>query len=135
MTTERKIIVVGHKNPDTDSICSAIAYAYFKNKTTEGAFEARRAGEINAETRFVLDRFGVPIPEYIDDVGTQVREMEIRTTPGISKEATIQTAWDQMNRTGAVTQPVIENGRVIGLRRSIEKEEKEQGYALTREKE
>ena len=85
MLKERKILVVGHKNPDTDSICSAIAYAEFKNRTGSGVYEPRRAGEINAETKYVLDRFGVPVPEYIGDVGAQVCDMEIRRTPGIAK--------------------------------------------------
>ena len=116
MLKERKILVIGHKNPDTDSICSAIAYADFKNRTSSGAvYEPRRAGEINAETRYVLDRFKVPVPEYIDDIGTQVSDMEIRMTPGISKETTVQKAWDLMDKADAVTQPVTENGKVIGL--------------------
>ncbi|MBR0373555.1 MAG: putative manganese-dependent inorganic diphosphatase [Mogibacterium sp.] len=115
MLKERKILVVGHKNPDTDSICSAIAYAEFKNRTGSGVYEPRRAGEINAETKYVLDRFGVPVPEYLGDVGAQVCDMEIRRTPGIAKETTVQKAWDVMDQAEAVTQPVTEDGKVIGL--------------------
>lgn len=113
---ERKITVIGHKNPDTDSICSAIAYADIKNRVSHShKYVPGRAGEISSETRFVLDYFGVPDPEYISDVSTQVRDMEIRMTPGVPKEMSIGTAWDLMNDTDAVTLPVTENGKVIGL--------------------
>ena len=115
MVSERQIIVVGHKNPDTDSICSAIAYAEFKNKTTDRKYVPKRAGEINAETQYVLDRFGVPVPEYIGDIGSQVCDMEMRFTPGIPKETTIQKAWQLMGEANAVTQPVTEDGKIVGL--------------------
>ena len=116
MAEDRKIIVVGHKNPDTDSICSAIAYAALKNRMTfSDRYLPMRAGEVSAETKYVLDRFQVPVPEYIGDVGAQVRDMEIRRTPGISKELTIQKVWEIMGENQAVTQPVTEDGRVIGL--------------------
>ena len=72
------VMVVGHKNPDTDSICSAIAYARLKEKETEERYEPRRAGQLNPETEFVLDYFKLPVPELISDVGTQVKDMEIR---------------------------------------------------------
>ena len=79
MDTEKKreIFVIGHKNPDTDSICSAIAYANLKNKITGDHYVARRAGQINEETHYVLDYFGVKIPKYVADVGTQVKDMEL----------------------------------------------------------
>ena len=59
---ERCVWVVGHKNPDTDSICAAISYAYLKNQTEDGHFIAKRAGSINNETRYVLERFGAKVP-------------------------------------------------------------------------
>lgn len=55
MLKEKKVFVIGHKNPDTDSICSAIAYAALKNKTDDGVFVPKRAGEVNNETKYVLD--------------------------------------------------------------------------------
>ena len=76
MSTEKnKITVIGHKNPDTDSICSAIAYAQLKNQIDpENTYIARRAGQLNNETKFVLKRFGAKTPEYVTDIGTQVSD-------------------------------------------------------------
>ncbi len=77
---EKPIYVIGHKNPDTDSICSAIAYANLKNKCSDRIHEARRAGQINNETKYVLEYFDVKPPELISDVGTQVRDIQIKQT-------------------------------------------------------
>ena len=83
MAKQGKIYIIGHKNPDTDSICSAIAYADIKNRLNSGKkYAAKRAGQINEETEYVLKRFGVEAPGYLSDVGTQVKDMEIRETPG-----------------------------------------------------
>ena len=57
---QEKYYVIGHKNPDTDSICSAIALAYLKNQTEDGTYVAKRAGQINEETEFVLRYFENP---------------------------------------------------------------------------
>lgn len=84
ITRENKLygaIVIGHKNPDTDSICSAIAYANLKSRS-EDEHIPKRAGVISDETRFVLEKFKIEAPEYIEDVGTQVRDIEIRKTEG-----------------------------------------------------
>ncbi len=113
---ERNVIVIGHKNPDTDSICSAIAYAEIKNRITNSHhYTAYRAGSIGPETEYVLNRFGVPVPPFIDSVTTQVKDMEIRRTPGISRETTIKDAWEVMGVSEAVTQPITEGNKVIGL--------------------
>ena len=66
--TAHKVVVIGHRNPDTDSICSAIAYAELKNKTSDLVCEARRAGKMNQETEFVLKKFGVTPPRMCTDV-------------------------------------------------------------------
>ena len=116
MQQERNIIVIGHKNPDTDSICSAIAYAHLKNMTTHSHYYVpMRAGEISQETMYVLDRFNMKVPNYLGDIGAQVCDMEIRRTPGASKDMTIKQAWDFMAQTDAVTLAVTEEDRVIGL--------------------
>lgn len=116
MQQERNIIVIGHKNPDTDSICSAIAYAHLKNMTTHSHhYVPMRAGEISQETMYVLDRFNMPVPNYLGDIGAQVCDMEIRRTPGAPKDMTIKQAWDFMAGTDAVTLAVTEENRVIGL--------------------
>ena len=82
----KEIMVIGHKNPDTDSICSAICYADLKNKITgTDNYVPKRAGHLNEETHFVLNRFGVEAPEYIKDVRPQVMNIEIRHTEGIDR--------------------------------------------------
>ena len=79
----RKVIVIGHLNPDTDSICSAIAYSYLKNQSSELDTEPRRAGEINQETAFVLNYFGVRTPRLCTDVSPQIQDIEYRHLAGI----------------------------------------------------
>ena len=73
----RKVYVVGHKNPDTDSICSAIAYAELKRTVTGNDYVARRAGQINEETHYVLNKFGVSAPALLQNVKLQVKDMDI----------------------------------------------------------
>ena len=110
-----KIYVVGHKNPDTDSICSAISYAYLKNQLSDEKYVARRAGQLNEETQYVLDYFHVQVPGYINDIGTQVKDIEIRNTEGVSREISLKRAWNLMKELGAVTLPVTKHGRLEGL--------------------
>ncbi|MCD8232553.1 MAG: putative manganese-dependent inorganic diphosphatase [Clostridiales bacterium] len=113
----RKVWVVGHKNPDTDSICSAIAYAYLKNQISESAgFEPKRAGELNEETKYVLNRFGINEPALITDVGAQVKDIEIRRTPGVSEDTSLKRAWDMMRDQNVPTLAITdEEGYMIGL--------------------
>ena len=74
---KRKIFVIGHKNPDTDSVCSAIAYAQLKNEIdTENEYIPLRAGQTNEETQYVLKQFGVNAPQYVMDVKSQVKDIE-----------------------------------------------------------
>ena len=95
---EEKIYVVGHKNPDTDSICSAIAYADIKNRTTQTKrYIPRRAGQINEETQYVLNRFGVQPPAYLGNIGTQVKDMDIRPKPDADRTMSLKNAWDMMD--------------------------------------
>ena len=82
---KRKTIVIGHKNPDTDSICSAICYANLKRILTGEKFTPARAGHVNSETQYVLDYFGVEAPKLIENVRTQVKDIEIRETAGVQK--------------------------------------------------
>ncbi len=110
-----KIYVIGHRNPDTDSICSAIAYAYLKNQTGEEEYVAKRAGQINEETQFVLDYFNVELPGYVNDIGTQVKDIEIRETEGVSREISLKRAWNLMKELNVVTLPVTKHGRLEGV--------------------
>lgn len=110
-----KIYVIGHKNPDTDSICSAIAYTYLKNEIDEKEYVAKRAGQINEETQFVLNYFGVEVPGYVNDIGTQVKDIEIRETEGVSRDISLKRAWNLMKELNVVTLPVTKHGRLEGV--------------------
>jgi manganese-dependent inorganic pyrophosphatase len=96
INNERPVWLIGHKNPDTDSICSAIAYAYFKNQTDEGNYIPKKAGSVSAETAYVLDRFGVEEPETVSDVCTEIKDIDYREAKGISKHLSLRKAWSLM---------------------------------------
>ena len=104
---QRKIAVIGHKNPDTDSICSAICYSYLKNKSNPGCYEPRRAGEINNETAFVLNYFGVDAPALLEDVNTQVMDIDYREIQGVSDSISVKNAWQLMRQNSVVTLPIV----------------------------
>ena len=106
MEKENKVYVLGHKNPDTDSICSAIAYAWLKNQLGSG-YAAGRCGEINNETKFVLGYFGVEEPEFIQSVKTQIKDIEIRNVEGVSANISLKNAWEIMKANNIVTLPVV----------------------------
>ena len=106
MKGKNKIWILGHKNPDTDSICAAIAYADLKNKTGDGIYESKRAGELNEETKYVLDLFQVAPPGYVSDVGAQVKDIEIRKTVGVDSHISMKKAWELMKTERVVTLPV-----------------------------
>lgn len=113
---ERYVWVVGHKNPDTDSICAAISYAYLKNQTEDGHFIAKRAGSINNETRYVLERFGAKEPGLITDAGAQIKDIDYRQTEGVSGHFSLKKAWELMRSLDVVTLPVVdESKRLTGL--------------------
>ncbi len=107
------IIVVGHKNPDTDSICSAIAYANLKNQITPNSCIPKRAGSLNNETAFVLDYFHMDTPELIEDVNTQVMDIEYRKTPGINDNISIKDAWKMMGELDVVTLPIVDSNNIL----------------------
>lgn len=115
--TERQILVTGHRNPDTDSICAAIAYARLKNKMTgTESYVPCRAGSPNGETRFVLRCFKVPEPRLITTVRTQLSDIEYRKTPGVHKNMSLKEAWNIMNEGDVVTLPAVtDDGDLEGL--------------------
>ena len=117
MKKPERIFVIGHKNPDTDSICSAIAYADIKNRTTQNKkYIPKRAGQINEETRYVLNRFGVQPPAYLGNIGTQVKDMDIRTSPQADKNMSLKNTWDLMQENGIVSLPIRDkDGCLEGL--------------------
>ncbi len=96
-TAPRHINIIGHQNPDTDSICSALAYAWLKNGGSfTGLYEARRAGHVNRETKYALQHFGVDAPRLCTDISPQIKDIDIRTQPGIQAEMSVRAAWNLM---------------------------------------
>ena len=110
-----KVYVVGHKNPDTDSICSAIAYAELKRKITGDEYVAKRAGQINEETHYVLQKFGVTAPALLNNVKLQVKDMDIRNIEGADPNISIKDIWEQMHERDTKTMPILKDGELIGL--------------------
>lgn len=112
---KEKIYVIGHKNPDTDSICSAIAYADLRQKVTGQVHEAKRAGHVNDETAYVLDRFGVEAPKLLTDVRLQVRDLDIHEMPGLKPSASIRDTWERMRQEQAKTLPIVKDDELVGV--------------------
>ena len=111
-----EVYVIGHKNPDTDSICSAIAYAYLKNKVTNSnRYVAKRAGDINDETAYVLEKFGVAAPEYVGDVSNRICDIEYLQTPSIDRNMSLREAWTLMHEAGSSTLAITRHGRLEGV--------------------
>ena len=109
-------MVIGHRNPDTDSICSAICYANLKQAVTGEEYMPARAGHVNGETQFVLDYFGAEEPQLVEDVRTQVRDIEIRKTKGVADNISLKRAWNIMQENNVVTIPSVrEDGTLEGL--------------------
>lgn len=110
---KHQIYVIGHKNPDTDSICSAIAYAYLKNQSGTGEYIAKRAGHVSTETQYVLEKFNMEAPGYVPNVKTRVKDMEIRRTQGVSSDISLKKAWTLLNETKGTTLPIIKEDNVL----------------------
>lgn len=113
---KKQVWIVGHKNPDTDSLCAAISYAYLKNQIEDKEFIAKRAGSISEETRYVLDYFGVEEPELVTYVGAQIKDISFRKTQGVGSQISLKRAWKIMKELEVVTLPVTNrNGKLEGL--------------------
>ena len=110
-----KIYVVGHKNPDTDSICSAIAYAELKKKITGDEYTARRAGQINEETHYVLKKFGVEAPSLLQNVKLQVKDIDIHKIEGVAPNVSIRDTWAKMKEENIKTVPVLKDDELVGV--------------------
>ncbi|MBS6723830.1 MAG: putative manganese-dependent inorganic diphosphatase [Clostridiales bacterium] len=120
MGEKKNVYVIGHKNPDTDSICSAISYAYLKNEIAArdglGYFYVpARNGHVNEETQYVLKHFDVPQPLYLTDIRPQVRDIEIRKTEGIPADLSLKKAWDIMRNARIVSLPIVDNEELAGI--------------------
>lgn len=111
-----EVYVVGHRNPDTDSVCSAIAYANLRNALDpENEYRAYRAGQLNEETQFVLKKCGQSAPPLLQDLRTQVSDLKIRKTESIKASLSIKKAWNLMKEAGVVTLPVVKNKKLEGI--------------------
>lgn len=104
------IYVTGHKNPDTDSIVAAIAYAELRNALGDREFVPARLGHISSETKRVLDLFGVNPPLLISNVRTQVKDLEYDTPPILDRSVTLRMAWDKLQDGSSVTAIPIVDG-------------------------
>ena len=120
--SKKKVWIVGHKNPDTDSICAAIAYADLKNRLEERDFAdtkvsyefiPKRAGDINAETAYVLSYFNVEAPKYIADVGTQLKDIAYRKIEGARSHISMKKAWEMMKNLKIVTLPIVNDANKL----------------------
>ena len=100
------IYITGHRNPDTDSIVSALAYAALRNAVGDRQYQAARLGPISDETQIVLDRFGVEPPVLITNLRTQVQDLDFDTPPGLSPAATVSRAWQVMKKDKIRVMPI-----------------------------
>ena len=103
------VFVIGHRNPDTDSICSAICYADLKRKLTGEEYIACRAGHVNAETQFVLEHFGVEPPRYIASFEPRLSDVQYREVAGIDSEMSLRRAVEKIR----ALEDVVEVNSVI----------------------
>ena len=112
----KSTIVIGHKNPDTDSICSAICYANLKRRLTGEEYIPCRAGDVNNETAFVLERFGVEAPVLVESIEPKISDVQFRDIPGIDPHLSLRRAWEHMRDKNIQTVPVItKRGKIKGI--------------------
>ena len=110
------VYVSGHRNPDTDSICSAIAYSYLLNATNKYNAVPVRLGEINRETEYVLKRFGVEHPVLLKTVKQKVEDLNYDKVTVFSKDLTSKTAWFLLKQQNLKSPPILdEHGQLLGL--------------------
>ena len=109
--------VCGHRNPDTDSIVSAIAYAALRNALGDNGYVAARLGHLNDETTFILNRFGAKAPVLLSTVRTQVRDIDFDHPPQLGRSVPVSHAWEVLQSgDGFTALPVTrENGSLFGV--------------------
>lgn len=112
---DKPVYVIGHKNPDSDSVCSAICYARLKTLVTGNVYIPKRAGHLNEETQYILNRWHVDVPEYIKDVRPQVSDVDIHKVDGVDRTISIKEAWRLMKLSNTVTLPILEDGQLNGI--------------------
>ena len=111
-----EILVIGHRNPDTDAICSAIGYAEFKRRTGLTEAVAARCGDINDRINFVLTTFGVPAPKFVADVSPKISDVMQRKILSVRPDSTAADALRLMDEKNLRILPVMDaNQRCCGL--------------------
>jgi manganese-dependent inorganic pyrophosphatase len=111
-----EILVIGHRNPDTDAICSAIGYAEFKRRTGTAGVVAARCGDTNDRIDFVLDTFGVPAPRFVADVSPRVRDVMYRNVVSVPPRTSVIEAITAMDERNLRVLPVLDSERrCLGL--------------------
>lgn len=120
MESSKNIYIIGHKNPDTDSICSAISYAYLKNELAERngqapCYVAARAGRTNDESEYVLKRFGHKRPVLLTDMRPQVSDIAIRKMEGLPPDTSLKKAWDYMRSVNITSLPILQDDKLAGV--------------------
>ncbi len=111
------IYVTGHRNPDTDSIVAAMAYAALRNALGDREYEAACLGSVSDETQIVLDRFGFQPPKRIYNLFTQLRDLDFDVPPFLSPAVTVGRAWEVLQeQRGVSAVPVVrEDGTLFGM--------------------
>lgn len=113
---ENVVYVTGHKNPDSDSICAAYGYSEFKNKTGKLLTKPVRLGNVNAETQFILDYFGVKAPDFLETVKLKVEDLEFDTISAIAPDVSLKRAWNIMRDNHIKSLPVVDkHDRLVGI--------------------
>ena len=112
-----KIYVTGHRNPDTDSIVAAMAYAALRNAVGDREYVAARLGQLSDETRGVLERFGFDPPLLVKNMRTQVQDLDFDTPPILNQAVTVDRAWSAMEDDRHVSAIPITNdeGKLVGM--------------------
>ncbi|MBP2630083.1 MAG: Inorganic diphosphatase [Firmicutes bacterium] len=115
MKSSKPIYTIGHRNPDTDSICSAIGYAHLKRSLGENV-EPARAGKINAETKYVLETFKVETPKLITDLYPRVKDVTLDCKVVVKENDTLRTLGEVMRGNDVKSVPVVDkNRKLIGI--------------------
>ena len=109
------IYVTGHRNPDTDSIVAAMAYAALRNALGDREYEAACLGRVSDETQTVLNRFGFAPPKILNNMYTQVRDLDFDTPPLLSKEVTLHRGWDALREVEGTIPVTNEDGTLYGM--------------------
>ena len=107
-----KIYIFGHKNPDTDSVCSSIAYANLKNKLGFYA-EPRLLSPLNPETKFVLNKFNLEEPKYLNDVKVKIKDVKFHKNYLINENRPIIEAFNMMNKNSITGIPLVDDNKKL----------------------